>query len=186
MKKEIKIACRGSNFIKLENLNIFQGELKSLSKQNYQKLKNQIIELGFSSPIHVWKNKDQFNILDGTQRTNTLRQMQKEGWIIPPLPIVLVEAKNKREAKKKILSLTSQYGQLDSQGLYAFMNESELDIDDLENLTFADLDLDEFKQGYFEVDFQPGGEDEQGQLDRTEEKTVCDKCGQTVKTKIKT
>ena len=54
----IKIACRGASLIDLDRLIHFQGKLKALSEANYMKFKNQMITLGFSEPISVWKNGD--------------------------------------------------------------------------------------------------------------------------------
>ena len=47
----------------------FQGELKTLSKEAYQKLRKEIVDLGFVSPVHVWKGEDgKPRILDGHQK----------------------------------------------------------------------------------------------------------------------
>ena len=146
----IEIKCKGSGLISLNDLTVLQGNLKELSEVNYQKLKGEIIRLGFSSPIHVWTSKDKFNILDGTQRTRTLIKMQEEGYIIPDLPIVEVFAKDVKEAKQKVLAFTSQYGQITDQGLYEFISESDIDYTEIQdNYRFPEIDTSSFIDNFY-------------------------------------
>lgn len=55
--KNIRIACEGTHFLDIDEIDIFQGQLKSLSDENYEKLKTAILELGFSAPFFIWKNE---------------------------------------------------------------------------------------------------------------------------------
>ena len=128
----VEIKCQGSHELDLEDLTVFQGDLKSLSEVNYRKLRKEILELGFSSPIHVWNREGTNYILDGTQRTRTLKKMVEEGIEVPRLPIVRVQAKDIDDAKRKVLALTSQYGKIETQGLYEFMSDSDISVDDIE------------------------------------------------------
>lgn len=158
---QINIKCEGSNNLRLDELSVLQGELKSLSKQNYQKLKKEILELGFSSPIHYWHDGDKNWILDGTQRYKTLNQMQQDGFTIPALPVVKVEAKDVNEAKKKILALTSQYGKIEGDGLYEFMVGTDLTVDEIEDsFVFPELNLKNFKQEFWDETADIGSESE--------------------------
>jgi ParB-like chromosome segregation protein Spo0J len=137
--------------LNLSDMTVLQGDLKSLSKENYQKLKKEIVELGFSSPIHVWDYNEKKFILDGTQRYRTLGKMQNEGWTIPPLPVVKVDAKDVNEAKKKVLALTSQYGKMEEQGLYEFIHDSDITLEDIEeSFHFPEVNISKFKEEYFE------------------------------------
>lgn len=131
-----------------------QGNLKDLSKENYQKLKKQILELGFSSPIHIWKHGDKTKILDGTQRTRTLKTMRDEGYIIPKLPIVYVEASSEHQAKKKVLALTSQFGEITGQGLYEFVTQNDISIPSLDDFRLPEIDLDQWKMEFLEKPFE--------------------------------
>lgn len=118
MSNIIKITCETKLYLPLENILDFQGELKSLSTTNYEKLKKQIVEQGFSAPIFVWKNDGKYYCLDGTQRRAVCTKLKEQGYKIPDLPCVEILAKTKLEAKKKLLSYVSQYGKVDPQGLY--------------------------------------------------------------------
>lgn len=74
----------------------------------------------------------------------------EEQFTIPKLPCVLIEAKDREHAKKKILSLTSQFGDMTGQGLYEFMHEADLKLEEIMDFKFGDLNLDDFKKEFFD------------------------------------
>ncbi len=151
MQKEIKIACKGAAEMELQTLVPMQGDLKDLSEENYEKLKKEIIELGFSEPISVWIDPEgQAKLLNGHQRTRVLHKMRDDGWAIPPLPVSIVEAESHQQAMKKILSLTSQYGEITKDGLYKFMNEAQLSMGDVAaSFRFPEVDFPRFREEFF-------------------------------------
>ncbi len=131
--KEITIACKAADTLPLSKLTIIQGSLKKLSNVNAKKLENSILKYGFSAPIFVWESgikKPKYNVLDGTQRLTVLNTLKKNGYKIPQLPVVFIQAKNKKEAMGKLLHITSQYGDFNRKGLDLFL----LDIDPNEEL----------------------------------------------------
>ncbi len=133
--KTIKITCKGAASAALKDLNPLQGGLKSLSEQNYQKLKAAITgKHGFSFPFAVWKNKGKLWTVDGHQRLAALLRMKEEGYKIPRLPIDYVEARNIKEAREKILLATSQYGKMTHASLVEFLELSEIKADDFSEL----------------------------------------------------
>lgn len=167
VSKAVKIACKGADAVPVDSLVHFQGDLKSLSKENYDKLKAEILVLGFSEPVSVWSHEGQLFLLNGHQRTRVLKQMGEEGFVIPPIPVNYVDASDIKEAKKKVLSLTSQYGQMEREGLYQFMTEADLTLPELDNFRFPEIDLEDFEKEFFEdVNFTAGTEEDQGQLDQ--------------------
>jgi ParB-like chromosome segregation protein Spo0J len=117
----IEIKCEGADQVSIDKLKPLQGRLKKLSDVNYNKLKTEILETGFSEPISAWKDKGTYRILNGHQRLATLRKLKDEGHTIPQIPISLVEAKDMDEAKRKVLALTSQYGEMTNEGLKEFI-----------------------------------------------------------------
>ncbi len=161
----------------LKDLTVFQGDLKSLSKKNYTKLKKEILELGYSSPIHFWVHNGKNYILDGTQRFRTLTEMTKEGIPVPTLPMVKVEADSINEAKRKVLALTSQYGQMEKEGLYEFMSDSDLTVDEIaESFRFPEIDLKDFNEEFFG---EPEPEEEPaGVKEKSEWLVVCECSGE--------
>ena len=55
--KLIRIACKGSHTLSIVYLQPFQGDLKVLTEENYQRLRKEIIERGFSEPIAIWQKR---------------------------------------------------------------------------------------------------------------------------------
>lgn len=180
MLKEVQIKCKGSMTLELEQLTPFQGELKELSKANHDKLRKQIIELGFSEPICVWKNENKYYILNGHQRLRVLTEMKKaEGFKIPRLPVVEVEAETEHEAKKKVLALTSQFGNITGQGLFQFASEANIDLPTLEDFRFPEINLDAFKAEFFDMPLESDkeGAQELDESEFSEFEHTCPKCG---------
>jgi len=149
MKKTIEIKCKAADTLELEKLTELQGNLKDLSNENYEKLKNQILTHGFSFPFHVWKNSNKNYILDGHQRRRVVSKLQsEEGYYIPKLPVSYIEAENKKEAKEKLLACLSEYGNMTPYGLYEFMGE-DIDFSELDNFRLPEIDIDKFESEFF-------------------------------------
>ncbi|MBT9164550.1 MAG: hypothetical protein DDT23_00551 [candidate division WS2 bacterium] len=70
MNKLIRITCKYNELVDIGTLKDFQGSLKTLSKEGYEKLKLSIQKYGFTFPIFVWKHRGKYNIIDGHQRKN--------------------------------------------------------------------------------------------------------------------
>lgn len=140
--KKIAIKCKAADYKNVNDFVEFQGNLKKLTKKNYDKLKRSILNKGFIAPIFIWKNGSKKSyILDGHQRLTVLRQLEAEGYIIPDIPVAYIEAKTKKDAKEKLLYITSQYGEIDKKGLDEFI----IDIDPIKikdiRLLKSEIDL---------------------------------------------
>lgn len=129
--KKVSIKCKAADALPLDALQDFQKNLKHLPEKSYWKLRNNILEHGFSAPIFVWLKGDQNFILDGKQRLIVLKDLAKEGYEIPPLPVAYIEAQTEKEAKQKLLTITSRYGKATVAGLDEFLLEAELDLKDV-------------------------------------------------------
>lgn len=123
VKKVIEIKCKGADTLPIDRILEFQNDLKTLSKDNEKKLRNSILKFGFIAPFFVWDDKGEWRLLDGHQRLKTLLKMREEGYDIPLLPVDYIEADNEEDAKRKLLHITSQYG--------------EFSVDGFENFTFG-------------------------------------------------
>ena len=127
MKKEVKIKVKGVASAPLDDFNWFQGELKSLSEENFERLKRSILKLGFSFAINVWINPEgQLMIIDGHQRVLTLRAMKADGYAIPYIPYDVTEADTYEQAKEKVLAGASQYGEVQHLGVAQFIQDTAL------------------------------------------------------------
>ena len=127
--KTIQIRCDGSRKLDIEQLEEFQGGLKDLSKENYERLKKEILESGFAFPIYVWRDGQRERIIGGHQRLRTLKTMRRMGYTVPPIPVIDIHADNEREARRRVLQDASQYGVINEDGFLEFLNESEFDLD---------------------------------------------------------
>lgn len=158
-KGTITITCEGAALVEWEKLTGFQGELKSLAEVDYQKLKSEILALGFSFPVAVWRQGKNFNIIDGHQRVKTIGRMVKEdGFECPPLPVAWVDAKSYEEAKAKVLGGASQFGKIQAPGLQLLANAAKLSAVDLKNrFRFPEIDLAQFAANSDNIKNKIGG-----------------------------
>lgn len=137
--KTIQVTCEGATTVNVSELHDLQGEhFKRLTQDSYEKLKASMIKFGFSFPVFMWIEPDtQIKwAIDGHQRNfRVIPKMTQEGFIFPPLPAVIIHAKDKKEAKEKLLVLNSRYGEITQDGFTDFINEegSELIEEDLED-----------------------------------------------------
>ncbi len=153
--------------VKIDDVIYFQGNLKEMTEDDYEKLKTSLLEHGIISPGLVWRNKGKLYALDCHQRLKTLKQMKLEGMGVPDkIPAVEIHADSKKQAKRFLLQYVSQHGKVSEEELYAFIHDAGLedDVDALElELSLPDLNFGEFKLGYFDPDPGEGeGEEEDG------------------------
>lgn len=165
MDKMIRIACKGYTDLPYTELHDFQGDLKTLTEENYKRLKAHILDTGFAFAEHAWMNPEdnKWYIIDGHQRVRAIRQMvEHEGYQCPNLPVVPVEARDLAEAKRRVLQGTSQFGRMEGQGLYEFMSVNQISIDEVElKFDLPHIDMEDFKLEYFKEPEQlpPGDPD---------------------------
>ncbi len=173
----IKVNTGGEALASLDSLEPFQGELKKLSDENFNKLRGKILASGFNFTPSIWKQGDKQWILDGHQRIHVLKQLVKQGYDLErkgillngQIPVCYVDAHSFEEAKDMVLQAVSQYGKIDRDGFLDFTEE--LDID-MEQFDFPDFQLPSTDI----PNFEPGDENEQGKLDKLKTKT-CPECG---------
>ena len=153
--KIISIKCDTKDTLNIAEMTELQGNLKARNDVDYDKIKLSIIKYGFSFPFFVWKS-DKNYILDGHGRFETLCRMQKDGYLIPDVPVVFVEAKDLKEAKQKLLRLNSQYGKMTKESVLEFAEDIDLNFEEIAlpdtTIDFADdtdavEDFPELKEG---------------------------------------
>lgn len=140
MAKTIKISCKCSDSLPIDELKAFQGKLKTIDEESFNKLKASILKYGFSFPIFIW-NK---NILDGHQRFYAVQRLLDEGYELKDnaLPVVWIEAKNAREAAEKLLLINSRYAKIDQQGFEIFIEDYDIKLEDINIvLDIPEIDL---------------------------------------------
>lgn len=171
---EIRIACKGAETVSLDDLTDLQGNLKTLSEKDYVKLRNSIIEFGFSFPIFYWEDARGVKwIIDSHQRCRVLRKMKAEGYVIPPLPADPIFAKDKVEAKKKLLLVSARYGKITESGMFDYVTEEgyEIPFEEVQDyLTYPEADYSPEKK-------EDKQEEEQKQVSAKDEEVICPNCG---------
>lgn len=132
----------------IDELDNFQGDLKTLDDESFKKLKGSIVKYGFSFPIFVWDG----NILDGHQRLKAVKSLIEEGYTLDGdlLPVDHIEAKNEKEAAEKLLLINSRYAKIDQSGFDLFVENFDLDIADLSDM----LDIPEVDFSFEDDDFE--------------------------------
>ena len=141
--KTIQITVDAKEKIPHKQLIPFQDDLKTLGKEEYEKMRASFIKDGFSFVIHAWKNKGKTYIIDGHQRVFTVAQMEKiEKFKIPSLPVAYIQAKTYKEAKLRVLAGASQYGKMHKDKLFSFMKENGISLEALSSqYHFPEIDI---------------------------------------------
>ena len=134
----IRITYDAKTTLLLDQLVSFQGEAKTITRANLDKLKGSIRKHGFFVPVFVWQKTpaSKAYIIDGHQRVKALEQFRDEGEEIPPIPVEYITAKTKKDAAEKLLAVTSQFGDFDIDGLALFGADYNLD-----DISFMDVRL---------------------------------------------
>lgn len=123
----IAITCDCKTMLPIDQIEAFQGKLKSTDLTNFNKLKKSILAYGFSFPIFVWNNK----ILDGHQRLAAVKRLVDEGEELKnnELPVVKIEAENEMEAAEKLLLINSRYAKIDQIGFEEYIKKFKINME---------------------------------------------------------
>ncbi len=157
--------------ISFEKLTPFQGDAKELTGENLDKLKKRILSVGFSAPVLVWENDQTIFILDGHQRTTALRSLKADGYHIPEIPIVRIEAPDERTARELTLSYISQYGEINKESDWLKEAFEEMDSAIKESFVFRDGEID------FDLNIDFGDLPEEQPPEQPKKEQCCPSCG---------
>ena len=123
-----------------KKLKSLQGDFKTLSADNQDKLINSILNHGFFVPIFLWKkvktqleigedtNNWEYYIVDAHQRCKVLKQLEQSGYTIPTVPYVEIQADDEKDAATKLLQINSRYGELNKDTEFFDKFNIQLDI----------------------------------------------------------
>src|SRR3990167_1111208 len=153
--KIIRVTCQGADTAPLDSLIEFQKDLKSLSATDFDRLAGEIIETGIGFPVKVWiDSTGAKQIVGGTQTSRVLRKLRADGFSVPDVPIVYVEASDAKMAARRVLQDASSYGTVERQGLYEFITVNEIPLDMFEQsfkLPVESLDFGKFQAEFYEA-----------------------------------
>lgn len=127
---KIKIGEMQIQNIDYRKLKPLQGNLKDLSKTNYSKLKKSFTEKGLFVPMFVWQEGDVFWLLDGHGRERLFSKekavfVDSKGKETFEIPALIIQAKDLKDAKEKILLISSQFQRITQEGF----DEFAIDLD---------------------------------------------------------
>lgn len=148
-----------------------QGNLKDLTAENYNKLKNVLLKRGFLIPFFIYhhtkfgntaaENEEYDYLLDGHQRQRVMISENMQPYMVP---YIRIDAPSLTVAKEQLLEITSQYGTITQEGFDEFTAElPEFDIGDINFDALRFFEPEESKDGSH-------GENENHDL-------VCPECG---------
>jgi len=124
------------------DVNPLQDHLKDLSDQNYQKLKEILTRRGVIVPFFLWKEPKtgELYFIDGHQRQLVMNDLDMNDNGSRLIPYILIDAKDKKDAKLKLLEITSQFGKITQEGFDEFLALAELpELEVLETVSFDAL-----------------------------------------------
>ena len=149
--KIIPIMCgQGLRTVSYRSLVPFQGSLKEMSQDSANKLRASILKYGWRFPVYVWRDGETDYIHDGHGRLNVLKSLIAEGYMIDKIPVVDIQADDRRMAAALLLAVNSKYGTITGEGLYEFTHEFDIDPIELEAFDLPDIDLNDFRTEFFE------------------------------------
>jgi 16S rRNA G966 N2-methylase RsmD len=147
--KTIEIRTEGLHLKPINEFVELQGNLKIMDEKRLNRLTENIIANGFIAPVFIWQN----NIVDGHQRLKALAKLLQDGYTMSykgknvgnKVPFIMINAKDRQEAAKFILTYNSQYGQM--VGLDEFLNDFKLNWADIDSQLMLTNDNDYHKFG---------------------------------------
>ena len=162
--KSISIKCETKDYLDWHNITEFQGGLKIRDEADIEKAKTSILKYGWSFPFFVWVSGKTNYCLDGHARIKVLKSLEEEGYLIPELPVVYIQAKNKTEAKQKLLRLNSNFGHFTKESVLEFAEDIDLNFDEI---ALPDTTIDFTDQGGEIAETE--GDDEAPEVDEKSE-----------------
>jgi hypothetical protein len=155
------------------------NKLKS-NARDVTKLEQSIINSGFTAPFFVWREESgnyKDYVIDGTGRWLALQNLEKAGVVIPNLPIILIDAKNKKEAKLIAMQISSKHGTITEKSLADFV--LDFDIEEIEKLKNEELNIFTdfiFENNNDEINFDEINSNENREKKFKDELVTCPHC----------
>ena len=142
--KTILIACDTKDTIDWHDIKPLQGRYKTRTPEQIEKLCSLIIKRGIRFPSFITRIGDDVWAIDTHGRLLAYAELERRGYAIPPVPVVYVSAKNKKEAKQLLLECDSRYGTASQEGFEEFVDDLDVSVFDDEadmNRFYSNLEL---------------------------------------------
>ena len=165
--KQIKVHNPGNLPVRpYQELHDFQDDFKhDIEPEALKKLKNSLVRHGVFVPKFVWLDGEKACIIDGHQTRKALESLEAEGYTIPPIPYVEVQAESRADAAEKLLQINSRYAKINPEA--DFFRDLENAKELLERIEIPEIRL----EGIDILDLTLGdGENKQTTYDKLAEK----------------
>ena len=178
---QLRVSCDTKLRIPLDELHGIQGNLKSMTPENRVKFRNLILKDGISFSLHVWKQVESIDdkavikwwVIDGHGRVDLLREMREDGFTVPAIPCVEIEAADFRDAKTRVLSASSSFQHIEPDELNEFLRSM-----DLAPAVIYDYDLNVNVEPLVAIDEpEPKKKTVEFEASVGDNKSECPKCG---------
>lgn len=145
-QKVIRITVTSAATLPLDSLEPFQGDLKTLGREDFERLRADMISEGMGLTMHVWQSEGHNYIIDGHQRVTALKMMREnEGFTIPDLPVAFIQADSFAGAKRRVLAAISVAGKYTEKSLFEFVKNADIPFDQVvANYSFPSIDMSKF------------------------------------------
>jgi len=146
-----------SGYVKWKELIPLQNEhFKEMSKDEFAKLEKSFEKNGSLMAWTIWENKDKKYLLDGVGRKLLFEEKEKQG-LKPPDKVYCnyLDCKNKKEAAKAVLILSSQYRRITETGLLEFTMQYDLhsELPELSTeIDLANFDMPNYLESNYETE----------------------------------
>lgn len=124
--------------IEIDALTELQDDFKEYTQT--RRLADRIATAGFKYPAFVWHGDGATYVLDAHSRLRALRLLREDGWQIPPIPVVSIQAESLDAAKVEVLHLNSRYAEIQAESEFWKMLQAECDPIELETVTIPELE----------------------------------------------
>jgi hypothetical protein len=143
--KTDKVKWRDFKFIQKDNF-------KELTNESFDKLKYSIMNNNFLESFKVWENEGNIYCLDGFHRVKILNILESEGFLIPDsFNADFIDCHDKKDAAKLVTIYSSIYASVTQEGFYEFLNDYNLNFEDLKlEIDIPKIDLEKFNDSFIE------------------------------------
>jgi hypothetical protein len=134
-KKELIIVVHNLNnlpVIDFHELKELQGDLKITTPAKIEKLKKSIVKYGIFVPKFVWIDNGIHYIEDGHQTITAIRELEKGGYTVQPIPYVEIQAKDRKDAGEKLLMINSRFADINPET--SFFKDFDIGLEFMEEI----------------------------------------------------
>jgi len=140
--RTIPVTCVTEHSLDYRQLRSFQGNLKTRTDKDIQHIRKSMLTHGFSFPMYVWRHVEDdnvvYDIIDGHGRLEAVHEFAKQGYTIPPVPVVFIEATDINDAMERLLQVNTLSSRYTETGI----QELVLDLHDINLAHYAIPDID--------------------------------------------